>query len=53
VKKKEKIFSSESLIFLAVMNYRYAQNLKKITCEEFVPLFDKQQQHLKWTDVQV
>ncbi len=36
------------------MNYRYAQNLKKITCEEFVPLFDKQhQQHLKWTDVQV
>jgi len=35
------------------MNYRYAQNLKKITCEEFVPLFDKQQQELKWTDVQV
>jgi hypothetical protein len=37
------------------MNYRYAQNLKKITCEEFVPLFDKQQQqqHLKWADVQV
>lgn len=34
------------------MNYRYAQNLKKITCEEFVPLFD-QQYPLKWTDVQV
>lgn len=37
------------------MNYRYAQNLKKITCEEFIPLFNQQQEqkHLQWTDVQV
>ncbi|CAF1222382.1 unnamed protein product [Rotaria sordida] len=41
-------------VHFTVMNYRYAQNLKKITCEEFIPLFDKQQQHhhLKWSDVQ-
>ena len=47
------IFLRIGFFFLAVMNYRYAQDLKKITCEEFVPLFDKQQPHLKWTDVQV
>ena len=41
--------------FSAVMNYRYAENLKKITCEEFLPLFNEQQQsqNLKWNDVQV
>ncbi|CAF3022304.1 unnamed protein product [Rotaria socialis] len=39
-------------VHFTVMNYRYAQNLKKITCEEFVPLFDEQQQNLKWADVQ-
>jgi hypothetical protein len=50
---KTKFFFYLKICFLAVMNYRYAQNLKKITCEEFVPLFDKQQQHLKWADVQV
>ena len=40
---------------IAVMNYRYAQNLKKITCDEFVPLFNQQQEqkHLQWSDVQV
>ena len=45
----------EFISSLAVMNYRYAQNLKKITCEEFVPLFDQQQEQagLKWTDIQV
>lgn len=48
------IFSFIIVIYLiAVMNYRYAQNLKKITCEEFVPLFNEQQPHLKWGDVQV
>ena len=35
------------------MNYRYAQNLKKITCEDFIPLFDQQQKHLEWNSVQV
>ncbi|CAF4822353.1 unnamed protein product [Rotaria sp. Silwood1] len=39
-------------VHFTVMNYRYAQNLKKITCEEFIPLFDKQQQHLTWANVQ-
>ncbi|CAF1350503.1 unnamed protein product [Adineta steineri] len=39
-------------VHFTVMNYRYADNLKKITCEDFIPLFDKQQQHLKWIDVQ-
>ncbi|CAF1229561.1 unnamed protein product [Adineta ricciae] len=39
-------------VHFTVMNYRYAQNLKKITCEEFVPLFDKQQPNLKWSNVQ-
>ncbi|CAF1593074.1 unnamed protein product, partial [Adineta steineri] len=39
-------------VHFTVMNYRYADNLKKITCEDFIPLFDKQQQHLKWVDVQ-
>jgi hypothetical protein len=50
---KTKSFLLNVSFFLAVMNYRYAQDLKKITCEEFVPLFDAQHVHLKWTEVQV